>query len=105
LREYINRKEITSSSFAFTIENDVWEDYDTETKKRTILKIHRLYDVSPVFNPAYTDTSVGKRSLDEYIKAEQRKLDEAKETREKELEKYFVQLEQRYNKLTNKQNN
>jgi len=68
LLEYLSRGEITGSSFAFCID---WNDPDAQSwekkngiKYRTIHKIASLHDVSPVFTPAYSATSVSKRALD-----------------------------------------
>lgn len=59
--ESIRRGDITGSSFAFSVESDDWsKDYTL----RTIRKIRRLYDVSPVYQPAYEGTSVALRSLE-----------------------------------------
>lgn len=65
LLEYLKRGDITSSSFAFAINK---EDKNAERwyKKdgmiyRDIYKIERLYDVSPVFEPAYEATSCSAR--------------------------------------------
>lgn len=67
LLEGLRRGDITASSFAFSVQDDIWEERDDKTYKRTILKIGRLYDVSPVYNPAYPDTSVAQRSLDKTL--------------------------------------
>ena len=66
LAENIRTGVVSKSSFAFTIEEDVWkEEKDNKIPDvRTITKLKRLYDVSPVTYPAYADTSVGARSLD-----------------------------------------
>lgn len=64
LLEGLRRGDITASSFAFSVQDERWEEQEDKTYKRTILKIRRLYDVSPVYNPAYPDTSVAQRSLD-----------------------------------------
>lgn len=64
LLEGLRRGDITASSFAFNVQDERWEEQEDKTYKRTILKIGRLYDVSPVYNPAYPDTSVAQRSLD-----------------------------------------
>lgn len=65
LLEGLRRGDISESSFAFVVEDDVWEDGVDGNYRRTILKIHQLYDVSPVYHPAYTGTEVSARSLDE----------------------------------------
>lgn len=71
LLEGIKRGDISTSSFAFTIEKEQWaEDYTI----RRIEKIKQLYDVSPVYQEAYPDTSVAIKSrqdaidLDKYYK-------------------------------------
>ena len=62
---------IRESSFGFSIarNGDEWS-YDEEGREiRTIKKISRLYDVSPVAFPAYADTEVALRSLDDWKKS------------------------------------
>ncbi len=63
LLSYLSRGEITSSSFAFTIAEggDKWERDINGDLNRTITKIDRLFDVSPVFEPAYLATSAARR--------------------------------------------
>lgn len=64
LLEYLERGDITASSFAFTVGDDHWENRDGQVY-RTITKIDRLYDVSPVFEPAYQATSVAQRKAED----------------------------------------
>ena len=52
---------IKGSSFAFTVEGEEWS-YEGEKEVRTITKIGKLYDVSPVTWPAYQQTSAAIRS-------------------------------------------
>lgn len=75
LLESIRRRDITSSSFAFTVdkEGQKWEKKDGKYY-RTITKINRLFDVSPVYTPAYDASSVNCRSFDEIKKIEQENL-------------------------------
>lgn len=77
--EGIKRGDITTSSFAFTIEKDEWENTDKGYIRR-IKKFAQLYDVSPVYQEAYPDTSVACRSLDK-LNAE-------------DLKEYYKQLKQ-----------
>ena len=65
--EYIRSGIITSSSFAFSIaENgDKWERRNGKDY-RTITKIAKLYDVSPVYCPAYASTSCSCRSYENF---------------------------------------
>tara|TARA_R110000737_G_scaffold205578_2_gene224167 strand:- start:13734 stop:14363 length:630 start_codon:yes stop_codon:yes gene_type:complete len=52
----MERGDITQSSFAFTVLNDEWATMDGEDV-RTITKVKKLYDVSPVTYPAYPDAN------------------------------------------------
>lgn len=65
LLEGLKRGDITTSSFAFTIENDKWEKRDNGTYLRRITKFKELFDVSPVYKEAYPDTSVACRKMKE----------------------------------------
>lgn len=76
LLEYIKRGDLNQSSFAFTISKD--EGSERWYKKdgviyRDIYKIEKLYDISPVFQPAYKDTSCSKRF--ENVKATSNEID------------------------------
>ena len=61
----MKRGDITQSSFAFTVDKDSWTENKKGTEIRTIEKVGRLYDVSPVSIPAYptaNDLSIAQRS-------------------------------------------
>lgn len=97
LLESIKRGDISQSSFGFRVKDDKWEELEMELNgkkwfktKRIIVKIERLFDVSPVTFPAYPDTEVARRSLDA------RKKEEAPD-----LSGYFDNLEKSL-KLKNK---
>ena len=65
----MKRGDITQSSFAFTVDEDEWSTDENGNDLRTIKKIKRLYDVSPVTYPAYTDANdliIAQRGLKEY---------------------------------------
>jgi HK97 family phage prohead protease len=68
LMESLRRGDIDQSSFSFTVEEDSWQQPDQAAgrplAKRTITKVARLYDVSPVTYPAYPDATVALRSLE-----------------------------------------
>lgn len=76
LLELLKRGDISQSSFAFTIatdkESEKWVRNADGQIERHIYKIGGLYDVSPVFTPAYSSTSCLTRNLSE-------KLEEIKE--------------------------
>ena len=85
LLEYIQRGEITTSSFVFTVDPDGGEEwfYDGNGQlRRNIKKIYRLYDVSPVFEAAYEETECCKRKLED-IKNLETKLAHLREEIEK----------------------
>lgn len=64
----IKRGDIYQSSFAFDLKEngDTW-DYMDGRYKRTIKKINKVYDVSPVTYPANPNTSVAARSMERHI--------------------------------------
>lgn len=67
LLEHIKRGELFGSSFGFSLPIDGsgerWEKLDGKYH-RTITKIERLYEISPVFQPAYPSTECNNRSKD-----------------------------------------
>ena len=76
LLENLRRGEINQSSFAFDVDSDKWETKSDGTWKRTINQIGHLYDVSPVYNAAYSKTSVymrGKEVEEERLAEEERR--------------------------------
>lgn len=78
LLEYLKRGDINKSSFAFSIDpNDdnaeTWESKDG-VYFRTIHKIKELYDCSPVWQPAYSATSVSKRAKDKIDELEAERI-------------------------------
>lgn len=83
LLEGLRRGDISTSSFAFTCNEDQWEKRSDGTYLRRILKINELFDVSPVYKPAYEHTSVNTRGL--------KKLQE-NESFLKELDIYYKNL-------------
>ena len=62
LLEYLNRGEIDSSSFAFTVKRDEWKNGDDGKHYRRILEIDQIFDISPVFCPAYPEAICQKRN-------------------------------------------
>ena len=85
--EYLHRGDITGSSFAFTINKN---DKDSErwhkegnVLYRDIYRIERLFDVSPVFSPAYETTTCSAR-FDE-IKANSDEVDKVMDVYKDEI--------------------
>lgn len=84
LIEGLKRGDISTSSFAFTVSGEKWTKEEDGRYLRTITQIDKLFDVSPVYNEAYEDTSVALRSLDN-VRAEE-ETEEETETEGKEPE-------------------
>lgn len=64
----MERGDVTQMSFGFFTEKEEWDESDRTSPLRTLIKV-RLFDVSPVTYPAYPDTDVSVRSLDDWRKA------------------------------------
>lgn len=84
LAENIRLGNVSQSSFAFSIDGEEWRK-EGGRDVRSITKLKRLYDVSPVTYPAYQDTSVAKRSFDS--------IEKPKEEKETNLETYKRKLQ------------
>ena len=92
IKEMIRRNDYNGCSFAFT-DDMVDVEYDRERGLfiRNVRKIKQLYDCSIVADPAYSDTEVSLRSLEEVLEKEvatENKDDSWKE----ELDKYRQRL-------------
>ena len=73
----VNRGDISGMSFMFSVDEQDWEDADSEHPTRTILKLGKVFEVSAVTFPAYEQTSIQARGLSDA-------LDGAKESLERE---------------------
>jgi HK97 family phage prohead protease len=61
----IDRKDITQCSFGFEVIAQEWRKKDDGRYTRTLREV-KLWDVSPVTYPAYAQTDVAARSLDDF---------------------------------------
>ena len=87
LLENIRVGNIQGCSFAFTISEEEWHwGKNGEPDHRTIMGIDHLYDVSPVTDPAYNDTTVAQRSIDAH-QAEVKAAEEAARAKAAEAER------------------
>lgn len=80
LRENIRRGEIEECSFCFDVEKDTWEKQKNGSWKRSIEKIDNLYDIAPVYNGAYSKTSVymrGKELAEEELRKKEQDIPES----------------------------
>jgi hypothetical protein len=78
----IMRGDITQSSFAFTIREQVWTESEKygNMGKRVVNVIEDLYDVSPVTYPAYEDTEADARSILK-MRDEEREISDAEQSK------------------------
>ena len=74
-------------SFAFSVEAD---EYNRETHTRRITRIKKLFDVSCVTNPAYSQTSVSARSYFEVEAEKERKALEDAELYEQKRKRLLL---------------
>lgn len=91
LLEHIRRGEITTSSFAFWVEDsddaEKWYTDENNQTRRDIYKIGGLVDVSPVYSEAYPTTSVTARDKAQALKeAKQKQLIEKYDQMLKDLD-------------------
>ena len=87
----LKRGDVSSSSFAFSIAEggDEWSTDDEGNNIRTINKIEKLYDISVVSSPAYSqaesDLVVAQRGLKKYKETLQKENVKEEEVKEKDL--------------------
>ena len=100
LLEYLNRGEIDSSSFAFTVKRDEWTKGDDGKTYRRILEIDQVFDISPVFCAAYPEAICQKRNkpsdyADKINKLEKRDMDNKEKLNqlEEEIKKLKAEME------------
>jgi uncharacterized protein len=68
LVENIKRGDVVGSSFSFSVAEggDKYQKRNNGTYLRTISQFDQIYDVSPVYQAAYNDTTVATRKLEEF---------------------------------------
>ena len=95
LLEHIKRGEMYGTSFAFSLPEDgsgeVWTKQEDGTYMREIIMFDALYEISPVYTPAYPTTSVSARCLEYVRNTEEQNM---KEDEKDELEKDKPQNEE-----------
>jgi uncharacterized protein len=85
----VTRGDIKGSSFGFIVERngEDWTEDENGIMVRTITKFRKIFDLSPVVFPAYSDTTVAKRSMDEFLQTKNQEVKQFSRGRaEKELE-------------------
>ena len=80
----VKRGDLSGMSFAFTVNEERWEDLDTDRPLRRILSFGRIYEVSLVAFPAYSGTSVQAASEGDALESVRASLESARKQAEKE---------------------
>lgn len=99
LHSAVGRGDVSGMSFMFTIDEERWEDLDTDHPTRYILKIGKVFEVSAVTFPAYEATEISARDKEA--------LESAKATLESvrsqtlESEREILELEKAKNRNKN----
>lgn len=91
LLEAMKRGDVNQSSFGFVVARDgsTWEEKEGQ-QYRYITKIGRLFDVSPVTYPAYTDTTVAMRSLDKIKEENTARVEADAKERDKLIREFYL---------------
>lgn len=74
----VKRGDITGMSFMFTVDEDTWEDLDSDYPTRHIRSFAKVFEVSAVTFPAYEQTSIQARGLSDALDSARASLDSAK---------------------------
>jgi hypothetical protein len=77
----------------FTVDKDSWDDLESEHPTRHIRSIGKVFEVSAVTFPAYSQTSITARGLSEALEGAKESLESAKaERREIERRKQKIRI-------------
>lgn len=93
----VSRGDITGMSFMFSIDDEEWEDLESDHPTRKIKKIGSVVEISAVTFPAYDATEINARSKEALDNARSA-LDSARQQRDAsvdtdEIEKLRLQIE------------
>jgi hypothetical protein len=89
----VKRGDISGMSFMFSVDEDSWEDLDSEHPTRHIRAINKVFEVSAVTFPAYEATSISARGLSDALESAKASLESAKaEQREIERQKHKIKI-------------
>lgn len=90
----VKRGDVTGMSFMFSIDDEEWEDLESEHPTRHIKKIGSVVEVSAVTFPAYDSTSINARSSSDVLERARLEVETARQqTREKDAEQDEKALE------------
>jgi len=82
----VGRGDITGMSFMFIVDRDAWDEIDSEHPTRHIRSISKVFEVSAVTFPAYSETSIQQRGLSGALESARESLESARATK-REIER------------------
>lgn len=91
----VERGDLDGMSFMFTVDEDKWEDIESDHPTRTILKFGKVFEVSAVTFPAYEQTSITARGLADALESAKASLEnerQAKRAIEIEAQKQRIRI-------------
>lgn len=89
----VQRGDLSGMSFMFAVNEDAWEDLDSEHPTRHIRSFAKVFEVSAVTFPAYEATSIQARGLSEALESARASLESARaEAREIERRKQRIRI-------------
>lgn len=74
----VARGDISGMSFMFTVGRDAWDDAESEHPTRRIRSLSKVFEVSAVTFPAYSQTSIQTRGLSEALDGAKESLESVK---------------------------
>jgi len=80
----VKRGDMSGMSFMFVVDKDTWADIDTDSPKRTIMSIRKVFEVSAVAFPAYEGTEIQAASEDGTLDSVHASLESARKQAEEE---------------------
>ena len=92
----VERGDISGMSFMFTVDEDSWDDLESDHPVRTIRKVGKVFEVSDCTFPAYEATSITARGISDALDGakeslESAKAEKAKVERKKEVIKFLLE--------------
>ena len=89
----VERGDLDGMSFMFLVDGDKWDDIESDHPTRTITKLGKIFEVSAVTFPAYEQTSISARGLDEALENAKSSLENEKaKARSIELKKQKIRI-------------
>ena len=74
----VERGDLSGMSFMFSVDKDSWDDADSEHPTRHIRAIEKVFEVSAVTFPAYSQTSIQARGISDALDSAKESLESVK---------------------------